>query len=269
MQGVCMGVHEAVGHERNAVDVVLRAGATLRRTLQVLQPKGRGVSGPPFFSVRAAVRWGCFTAQRPLIKHSSIYSKTFHDDDLTLMDKHTQAALIVGVTERLVDKLEAAYISVVWLAPGRLTRMAAARRKNLRKLQDQRERENAAREDRMIEDGATRQQINRAIVTTVEREQMPLYFRQDADEASWRWLVNEIRREYQFPSRGLEKLVRRIRGESIGLHATRKDLRCDMNALKDIEADVRMALDRLQDRVVGRLEPAFLEKGFVVRPSTY
>lgn len=265
MQGVHLGVHEAIDRDARPVDVVLRTGATLRRTLPVVQPEGRGVSGPPFFSVRAAVRWGCFTAQRPLIKHSSIYSKTFHDDELTTMDKHTQAALIVGITERLVDELEAAYISVVWLAPGRLTRMAAARRKNLRKLQGQRDAENRLQAAKLVKDGATPEIVERRIVATVEREQMPHYFQQDADEASWRWLVSEIRREYRFPSRGLERMVRRIRGEPISQQAVRKDMHCAMNTLKDIEADVRMALDRIQDRVVMKLEPTFLEKQLTLR----
>lgn len=206
--------------------------------------------GPPFFTVRGAVRWAYFTAGRLMLKNSSIYNKaasrSFVDGALTHMDRRTQAALIVGITERLVDPLEAAYISVVWLAPWKLTRTAAARRREMR---------------------ATLQVRKVTCQEPAKREELPFYFRQDADPESWKRLVDDLRRHKSLPSKGLEKLVRRICGESIGVHACRKDLRCDLNRVVEIESEVRMMLDRLQDQVRERLEPTFVEKGLVL-PST-
>lgn len=208
-------------------------------------------SGPPFATVRGAVRWGYFTANRPMLKLSSIYSKVasraFAGEVLTHMDRRTQAALVVGLTERLVDPLEAAYISVIWLAPGRLNRTAAARCREMRSTL----------------------QVRKAMgQEPAEREELPLFFRQDADAATWRRLVTELRRQQTLPSKGLEKLVRRIRGERIGVHAARRDLHCDLNRVVEIETDVRMMLDTLQDRVRERLDPAFVEKGLVLPACT-
>lgn len=71
-----------------------------------------------FLSADGALRWAYETISRPIVKISSINSmrgaETAAFDELTAYDRHAQAALIIGMVERLDDKAKREYIAAMF-----------------------------------------------------------------------------------------------------------------------------------------------------------
>ncbi|SOD41795.1 hypothetical protein [Nitrosovibrio sp. Nv4] len=67
-----------------------------------------------------ALRWAYETTNRPIVKISSVNAmrgpdrggETGADGDLTAYDRHAQAALILGLCERVLSALHMAYVTV-------------------------------------------------------------------------------------------------------------------------------------------------------------
>lgn len=226
-------------------------------------------SGPPFQSVYGAVRWSFFTTQRPLLKSTSIYSVSPSDSDLSPTERTAQAAMIIRVTEEILDPVQLAYVRVVWLAPGKLTGSANARRRGILRRRAVKQQHWQA----LIEKQENKERLTRAEILTLSvgspfcaEDELPYYFTADADQSSWSKIVDTLR--HQMPacksSRGVEKLIRRYRGDLIGVHAMRKDLRCAMADVEKYLGDASEVLGRMDERIVYLLEPGFLEAGWVL-----
>ena len=73
-----------------------------------------------FRNPQHALRWAYETTSRPIVKISSINAmrgpegagETGADGDLTAYDRHAQAALILGMCERVLSEMHIAYIRV-------------------------------------------------------------------------------------------------------------------------------------------------------------
>lgn len=226
-------------------------------------------SGPPFQSVRGAVRWAFFTVRRPLLKNTSIYHVgPASDDELTAMDKRAQAALIVGKAERLLAIEQLAFLHVVWLKPGKLTLSASARRRNRRVVIEAKILNWDMVEDKVDRGerlSAAEQKVLAAGGPLAERDAMPDYFLEDAGPEMWRCLVSVVRTELGMTvgGRGLERLLRRCRGDAIGVHAVRKDLHCAMADVEAWEGRARDVLQKFDDQVTSDLYLPFMENRWI------
>jgi len=232
-------------------------------------------SGPPFWSVRAAVRWAYFTVRRPLLKNTSIYSVSPYDDDLTATEKRAQAALIVGMSERELSIEQLAYIQVVWLAPGKLSPNARRRLRDMRafaQAKTQLYEQAKAKTEAGVENLSTRvTERDLALLDAgralAERDELPFYFTEDAEPEVWRRLMSTVGRQMgsSITGRGMEKLIRRCRGDAIGVHAVRRDLRCDMRTVADFQEKMVRALGSIEQPIVYRLEPGFYDNQWLER----
>lgn len=220
-------------------------------------------SGPPFRSVRGAVRWAYFTVRRPLLKNSSIYSVSLPDDDLTATEKRAQAALMVGTTERALSIEQMAFVHVIWLAAGKLTRNARARRRDMRAVIHAKTRMYGAAQEKVLND----ERLTKGEHAMLDagsplalREQLPPYFTEDAGPEAWLCLVRAVRQlDSSMSFRGLETLIRRCRGDAVGVHAVRRGLRCNMNAVADFQERMVRTLGKLEQPIVYELEPRFYD----------
>lgn len=69
-----------------------------------------------FHSPEAALKWAYETTSRPIVKISSVNAMRGpggeNADDLTPYDRHAQAAMILGLCERVLPSLHMAYVQV-------------------------------------------------------------------------------------------------------------------------------------------------------------
>jgi hypothetical protein len=183
-----------------------------------------------FKSVDHAVSWAFRICGVPILKGSSIFSMMpsgGNPSNLNAHDKHAQAALILGMIDRLADQNQKAWIVAQY---GKAFNTRDWGIKNDRVTDEQK----AAME--------TAKAVEDQLVTAVLAA-MPTGVHS---------------------RRGFSKLIRNYFGAGIGVNAIRADLRCEHKAIPEWKDRVYTALDRIADNIEVVLEAEMVRQGLIV-----
>jgi len=146
--------------------------------------------------------------------------------ELTAHDRHAQAALILGMVERLSDVNQKAWIAAQY---GKVFKTREHSDKDVRLSEEQR----AA----VIIANAVEAQLVKAVMAS---------------------LGTGIH-----SNRGVSKLIRNYFGASIGVNAIRTDLKCSHAAIPEWKEKVYSALDRIEANIENTLEQEMIGQGLI------
>lgn len=160
-----------------------------------------------FKNVEHALKWAFQVLGTDIVKMSGINSMrgASGSGELTPYDRHAQAALIIGMAERVLDVNQMAWV---------LAKYGGVQHK------------------RMVLD-----QLAKAIIATLPTG--------------------------AHSRRGYEKLILCYFGESIGVHAIRKDLACSLADVQKHRNTVYDALDAIWNRAYSILDAEMVAKGLI------
>lgn len=183
-----------------------------------------------FRNVSHALQWSFQIVGTPILKGSSVFSMMpssgRNGSELTSHDRHAQAALILGMVERLADVNQKAWIVAQY---GKVFKM----------------REHSAGDPRLsVEQKAAVEMAN-----AVEMQ-----------------LVKAVMASFgtgMHSTRGVSKLVRNYFGASIGVNAIRTDLKCSHSAVPEWKDRVYSALDRIEANIENTLENEMAKQGLI------